>query len=127
MPQNPTEIVRAMMRRRRPSRGEIWIVDLNPTRGHETSGQRRALVISVNELDHGPAGLAMVLPVSNVDKHIATHVKVPAGEARQTQDGFVKCEEVRSLSIERFSSRVGVVKTTTLAAVMGNVRVLLGV
>ena len=69
----------------------------------------------------------MVLPVSTVDKHIATHVKVPAGEAGQTQDGFVKCEEVRSLSIERFSSRVGVVKTTTLAAVMGNVRVLLGV
>ena len=116
-----------MTRRTRPSKGEIWIIDLNPTRGHETSGQRRALVISVNELNHGPAGLAMVLRVSTVDKKIATHVRVSAGEAGQTQDGFVKCEEVRSVSIERFSNRVGVVKGPTLALVMGNVRVLLGV
>lgn len=110
-----------------PSRGEIWIVDLNPTRGHETRGQRRALVISVNALNHGPAGLAMVLPISTVDKGIRTHVKVPIGEAGQTQDGFVKCEEVRALSIERFSSRMGIVPTTTLAAVMRNVSVLLGI
>jgi mRNA interferase MazF len=115
-----------MVRRARPSRGELWIVDLNPTRGHETSGQRRALVISVNELNHGPAGLATVLPVSTVDKKIATHVKVPVGEAGQTADGFVKCEEVRSVSIERFTNRIGIVKGATLAAVMGNVRVLLG-
>ncbi len=68
----------------------------------------------------------MVLPVSAVDKSIATHVKVPLGEAGQTADGFVKCEEVRSVSIERFTNRVGIVKATTLAAVMGKVRVLLG-
>jgi mRNA interferase MazF len=116
-----------MVRRARPSRGEIWIVDLNPTRGHETSGQRRALVISVNDLNHGPAGLAMVLPISTVDKKIATHVKVPIGEAGQTADGFVKCEEVRSVSIERFTTRMGAVKAATLAAVMGNVSVLLGI
>lgn len=101
-------------------------MDLNPTRTHETRGHRRALVISVNELNHGPAGLAMVLPVSTVDKRIATHVRVPAGEAGQTQDGFVKCEEVRSVSTERCTSRVGVVKAATLAAVMRNVGVLLG-
>jgi mRNA interferase MazF len=68
----------------------------------------------------------MVLPVSTVDKRIATHVMVPVGEAGQTANGFVKCEEVRSVSIERFTHRIGVVKAATLAAVMGNVRVLLG-
>ncbi len=84
-------------------------------------------MISVNELNHGPAGLAMVLPISTVDKRIATHVRVPAGEAGQTQDGFVKCEEVRSVSIERFASRIGVVKAATLVAVMRNIEVLLGI
>ena len=116
-----------MERRARPSRGEIWIVELNPTRGHETRGQRRALVISVNELNHGPAGLAMVLPISTVDKRIVTHVMVPAGEAGQTQNGFAKCEEVRSVSIECFTSRIGAVRATTLAAVMQTVGVLLGI
>jgi mRNA interferase MazF len=109
-----------------PQRGEIWTVDLHPVRGQETRTEWRALVISVNELNHGPAGIATVLPMSVVDPRIATHVKVPAGEAGQTQDGYVKCEEVRSVSIERLTKRVGVVKAATLAAAMRNVGVLLG-
>jgi mRNA interferase MazF len=95
-------------------------------RGEETRRQWRALVISVNELNHGPAGIATVLPLSAVDQRIATHVKVPTGEAGQTKDGFVKCEEVRSVSIERLTNRVGAVRAATLAAVMRNVGVLLG-
>ena len=48
-----------------PSRGEIWMVDLNPTRGHEQAGVRPALVVSVDTFNHGPAGLAVVLPVTS--------------------------------------------------------------
>lgn len=116
-----------MTRKTLPNRGEIWIVELNPARGHETHGQRRALVISVNELNHGPAGLVMVLPITTADKRIATHVRVPEGEASQTRDGFVKCEEVRSVSVERFTNRMGIVKAATLAVVMRTVGVLLGI
>lgn len=110
-----------------PSRGEIWVVDLHPARASDAKVVHRALVISVNELNHGAAGIATVLPMSDVDQHIATHVKVPAGEAMLTKDGFVKCEEIRSVSIERLTKRVGAVKAETLAAVMQNVGVLLGV
>jgi mRNA interferase MazF len=109
-----------------PQRGEIWTIDLHPVRGAEKRTQWRALVISVNELNHGPAGIATVLPLSAVDQQIATHVKVPAGEAGQSADGFVKCEEVRSVSIERLTNRVGAVKAGTLARAMWNVGVLLG-
>ena len=45
-----------MTRRTRPSKGEIWIVDLNSTRGHETSGQRRALVISGEDEEQSWSG-----------------------------------------------------------------------
>jgi mRNA interferase MazF len=109
-----------------PQRGEIWVVDLHPVRGQQVRTQWRALVISVNELNHGPAGIATVLPMSAVDQRIATHVRVPSGEAGQTQDGFVKCEEVRSVSIERLTNRVGAVKAATLTAAMRNVGILLG-
>ena len=109
-----------------PQRGEIWTVDLHTARGQEKRKQWRALVISVNELNHGPAGIATVLPLSAVDQRIATHVKVPKGEAGQAADGFVKCEEVRSVSIERLTNRVGAVKAETLAQAMWNVGVLLG-
>jgi mRNA interferase MazF len=110
-----------------PQRGEIWTVDLHSVRGDETRRQWRGLVISVNELNHGPAGIATVLPISAADQRIATHVKVPAGEAGQTKDAFVKCEEVRSVAVERLTNRVGAVKAATMAAVMRNVGVLLGI
>ncbi len=110
-----------------PQRGEIWTVDLHPVRGKERRKQWRALVISVNELNHGPAGIATLLPISAVDQKIATHVKVPAGEAMLAKDAFVKCEEMRSVSIERLTNRVGAVKVETLAQAMWNVGVLLGV
>ena len=109
-----------------PSRGEIWVVELERTRADDSRAVHRALVISVNELNHGAAGIATVLPLSDVDQRIATHVKVPAGEAMLTKDGFVKCEEVRSVSIERLTRRVGAVNAATMAAVMRNVGVLLG-
>ena len=109
-----------------PSRGEIWQVDLHPTRAGDARSVRRALVISVNELNHGAAGIATVLPLTDVDQRIATHVRVPSGEAMLAKDGFVKSEEVCTLSIERFTKRVGAVKPETLAAAMRNVGVLLG-
>ena len=34
------------MAEKQPSRGEIWLVDLNPARGHEQAGKRPALVVS---------------------------------------------------------------------------------
>ena len=110
-----------------PSRGEIWVVDLHHPRAGDAKVMHRALVISVNELNHGAAGIATVLPMSDVDQRIATHVKVPAGEAMLATDGFVKCEELRSVSIERLTRRVGAVKAETMAAAMRNVGVLLGV
>jgi mRNA interferase MazF len=32
----------------KPSRGDIWLIDLNPTRGREQSGTRPCLVVSVD-------------------------------------------------------------------------------
>jgi mRNA interferase MazF len=110
-----------------PSRGEIWVVELHSVRANDARAIHRALVVSVNELNHGAAGIATVLPMSDVDQRIATHVKVAAGEAMLARDGFVKCEEVRSVSIERLTKRVGAVRAETLATVMRNVGVLLGV
>lgn len=59
-----------------PSRGEIWLVDLNPTRGHELAGIRPALVVSVDLFNHGPAGLVVVLPLTTRLKGIPFHVEV---------------------------------------------------
>lgn len=40
----------------KPSCGEIWMVDLNPARGHEQAGLRSCFVVSVDLFNHSPAG-----------------------------------------------------------------------
>lgn len=44
-----------------PKRGEIWLIDLNPTRGHEQHGIRPAVIISVDEFNSCPADLIIVV------------------------------------------------------------------
>lgn len=109
-----------------PSRGEVWLVSLDPTQGHEQGGTRPALIISVNKFNHGPAGLVVIAPMTTKDKRIASHVKVPKGEAGTTADCFVKCEEVRCVSKGRLKDYWGDVKNLTMEAVEQRVRVILG-
>jgi mRNA interferase MazF len=109
-----------------PSRGEVWMVDLNPTRGREQSGMRPALVLSVNKFNHGPADLVIVVPITKTKRSIPSHVTVPAGEAGLTFDSYIKCEDLRSISKDRFVRHMGDVAYSRIESVQRYVRVLLG-
>ena len=108
-----------------PSRGDIWLVNFDPTRGHEQSGTRPALVVSVNLFNHGPAGLIVVLPITSRQKNIPFHVQVTPPEGGLGQISYVKCEDVRSVSKDRLLKRFGNVSTQTLTAVEDKLRILL--
>ena len=110
----------------KPSRGDVWIVDLDPVRGHEQAGRRPALVISDDGLNHGPAGLVIVLPITSRAKGIASHVPVAPPEGGLTQPSFIKCEDIRSVATERLARRLGTVTPRTLAEVDRRLRPLLG-
>jgi mRNA interferase MazF len=109
-----------------PSRGEIWWVDLDPTRGHEQAGRRPGLVLSVDSFNHSPAGLVVVVPVTTKAKGISLHVEIAPPEGGVKQPSFAKCEDLRSVSKQRLSARLGKIKPQTLAAVELRVKRLLG-
>jgi mRNA interferase MazF len=108
------------------SRGEVWLADLNPTRGHEQAGKRPCLVISVDLFNQGASGLVVVLPITSKDKGIIFHVKVEPPEGGLTVSSFIKCEDVRSISVERLDRRLGTITTDILAAVEGRLKILMG-
>jgi mRNA interferase MazF len=109
-----------------PSRGEVWVVSLDPTKGREQAGKRPALVLSVDPFNHGPADLIVVLPITSKAKGIPFHVNVRPPEGGLKQESFIKCEDVRSISKERLSQRLGAVTTKTMKQVEDRVRILLG-
>jgi mRNA interferase MazF len=109
----------------RPVRGEIWMIDLDPTRGHEQAGHRPGLVISADAFNAGPAGLVIVLPLTSKRKAVRSHVPVDPPEGGLRQQSFIKCEDVRSVALERLSKRLGRVAPATLEAVEFRLRILM--
>lgn len=113
------------MTRPLPSRGEIWEVNLNPTRGHEQSGIRPALVMSVDAFNHGPADLVVLLPITTTDRGIPLHVPLRPPEGGVRRPSYIKCEDVRSVSRERLVVPWGSVTAATMRAVEDRLRILL--
>lgn len=107
------------------SRGNIWLLDLNPTRGHEQAGRRPGLIVSVDMFNHGPADLLVIVPLTTKDKRNPLHVVVQPPEAGLKQRSFVKCEDIRSVAKERLISRWGTVSAPTITQVEDRLRVLL--
>lgn len=108
-----------------PSRAEVWLVDLNPTRGHKQAGRRPGLVVSVDPFNHGPVGLVVVLPITTRAKGVPFHVSIDPPEAGLKARSFIKCEDVRSMAKERLVRRLGAISAATMDAVEYRLRILL--
>ncbi|MEB3293906.1 MAG: type II toxin-antitoxin system PemK/MazF family toxin [Synechococcales bacterium] len=108
------------------ARGEIWLADLNPVRGHEQAGKRPCLVISVDLFNQGASGLVVILPITSKNKGIPFHVRINPPEGGVKNQNFIKCEDVRSISVERLDKRWGIVSLETLAEIEDRLRILMG-
>ena len=105
-------------------RGEVWLVNLDPTRGREQAGKRPALVISTNGFNKSPADLVVVVPVTSKDKSIPWHVPIQPPEGGTKTKSFIMCEAVRSVSKDRMVERWGTVSTAILNEVEDRLRIL---
>lgn len=108
-----------------PARGEVWLADLNPTRGREQAGRRPVLVVSEDIFNHGPAGLVVVLPLTSTLRGVPLHVPVQPPEGGLTNESAILCDAIRSVSVERLLARWGAVGRPTMVAVEDRLRILL--
>jgi mRNA interferase MazF len=82
--------------------------------------------LSVDQFNHGPAELVVVIPITSKAKGIPFHVSVNPPEGGLTQLSFIKCEDMRSISKERLIQRFGAVTDQTMGEVEDRERILLG-
>lgn len=85
-----------------PLRWAIVVIDLDPTRGHEQAGQRRALVVSYEAFHR--SGLATVCPISARAARYPGEVDIPQAHAGQTLDAVILCHQVRTIDLERVTA-----------------------
>jgi len=107
-------------------RGDIWLADLNPVRGHEQAGRRPVLVVSVDPFNQSRADLVVVVPITSTLRGIPFHVVVQPPEGGLTGASALLCDAVRSISKDRLLTRWGSVLPATMATVEDRLRVLMG-
>lgn len=108
-----------------PLRGDIWLVTLDPVIGHEQAKKRPCLVLSNNTFNNSSAGLIVIIPLTSKKRNIPLHIPVYTPEGGLTSNSFLMCEQIRSVSVERFSMNMGKVSNNTLHSVEYALRVLL--
>jgi mRNA interferase MazF len=95
-------------------RGEIRLVDLDPVRAGEANKRRPAVLVSNDGANTTAAklgrGVVTVVPVTtNVDRVYPFQVLIPAHESGLDRDSKAQAEQVRSVSVERVTDRIGTV------------------
>src|SRR5688572_10852224 len=106
-------------------RGEIWVVDWDPVLGHEQAGRRPALILSADAFNASSADLVAVLPITSKPRKLPSRIRIAPPEGGLRVESWVICEQVRTVSKRRLSSRLGAVLPSTLRSVSDVVRLLL--
>lgn len=92
-----------------PKRGEIWLVDLSPTRGQEIQKTRPVVVISSDLFS--PIAIRIVIPITSwQEKFRDRPFMVRMGATSDNgleRDSAGNVLQVRSLSTERFVRKLG--------------------
>lgn len=79
-----------------PKQGDIIFLDFKPTKGHEQTGKRPAIVISTNTFNINTK-MVIVCPITSNIKEFPTHYKLE--DAKKIQ-GSVLCEHIKSIDYE---------------------------
>lgn len=108
-----------------PTRGDVWLADLDPTFGHEQGGRRPVLVVSADPFNAGSSGLAVVLPITSRLRNVALHVLVTPPEGGLRVPSAILCDAVRSLDRRRLIELWGIIDAATLTTIEDRLRRLL--
>jgi mRNA interferase ChpB len=80
-------------------RGDIYLVSLDPTAGHEQQGKRPVLVITPGKFNR-LTGVPVVLPITTGGSFARTAgFAVSLSGARTRTTGVVRCDQPRSLDL----------------------------
>jgi mRNA interferase MazF len=99
-----------------PKRGEIWLVELNPTRGQEIQKTRPVVVISSDTFNSIP--LRIIIPITSWQDKFSNRpfmVQINASsENGLDRDSAGNVLQVRSLSTERFVRSLGQISANVI-------------
>ena len=93
-----------------PRKGEIYLVNFDPTIGHEVKKKRPALIIS-NDIHNQYSPLVTVAPLSfNIDKVYPFEVYISKGTDNLKNNSKIMIIQLRSIDKRRLLGKIGVIE-----------------
>lgn len=107
-------------------RGDIWLVDLEPTIGCEINKTRPAVIIQ-NDVGNQYNQITIIAPVSsNLAKIYPIHVKIEAKKTGIDQDSKVCLNHIRAIDKRRLIKKLGMVDSETMGLIDEAIKISLG-
>lgn len=104
------------------SRGDVYLVRLDPTRGSEIRKTRPCLVVSPDDLNHH-LRTVIVAPMTTAGHAYPWRIACTL----RNRQGFVALDQLRTVDTERLVRRLGPLTGATLEAVLSTLREMFGV
>jgi len=99
-------------------RGEIWLAELNPTRGSEQAGTRPVLILQTNSINRFTRTFLAIPFTTNLRRaSLPTGVRLIQGEGGLANDSVALCHQFRVLDKSRLIRRLGSISDESLAAI----------
>lgn len=110
-----------------PKRGEIWLVNFDPTLGSEIKKTRPALILQ-NNIGNQYSQITIVAALSTqfAKKLYPTEVLIKPPEAQLEQPSVVLLNQIRSLDKQRLIHRLGEISQPTQSKVNQALEISLG-
>ncbi|MDP2913538.1 MAG: type II toxin-antitoxin system PemK/MazF family toxin [Candidatus Omnitrophota bacterium] len=108
-------------------RGEIFYVDLNPTKGREQAGRRPVLVIQ-NDIGNEKAPTIIIAPFTTkkFSKEYPTNVYIKKGTANLKNDSVVLLSQIRTIDKNRLEHKIGSLPRDFMGKVDEAIKISLG-
>ena len=110
-----------------PKRGEVWLVNLDPTIGAEIKKKRPAIVVSSDAIGIMP--IKLIAPVTDWKERYANniwHVKIQ----QDNTNGLLKASaidtlQIRGVDVQRFIRKLGRLSSSTMEEISATIAAII--
>lgn len=111
-----------------PERGQIWSINFAPAIGSEIKKVRPAVVVNISEAGRLP--LNIVVPITDWKKqfeYFFWFIKIkPSKENGLLKESGADCFQIKSISKNRFLSKIGIITNEQLYEIVTSVSLCIG-
>jgi mRNA interferase MazF len=110
------------------NRGEVWLADLNPTRGSEQAGTRPVLIFQNNVINKYTTTILAIPLTTNLRRApLPSCAQISQGEGGLGNDSVALCHQLRVLDKTRLIRKLGAVSAKTISAIESCVKFTMGI